>query len=777
MRIDVQIDNDGLLIGGVSGDDLVVIGKLDIDGDGVIDYNGVLLTAEIVEFGFHDTGGTIDYFDFRFRVTGGLLESRYNNKDVGLHLTSECSDFTGSFNVDFSGKAKGKLGAMPICCTGTIGDFIWHDLDRDGIQDAGESGIQGVTVRLEDSSGSPVADTSTGIDGFYEFTGLCAGDYTVVVDESTLPPGYIFTPLDQGGDDTVDNDGSPYTVTLPANDSNDPTVDFGFNYPCTGVIGDKVWYDVNRDGIQNAGESGLDRIEVKLKDSSGDVIALDVTDENGNYRFEGLCAGDYTVEVNEQTLPPGFIETPVDQGNDDTIDNDGSPAVVTLSDDLTEDLTIDFGYISPCQGSIGDFVWDDRNRDGIQDAGEPGINGVTVYLKDSSDMPIATTTTGSNGAYAFNGLCAGTYTVEVDESTLLPDFVATPVDQGGDDTVDSDPSPVSVTLTDDITDNPTLDFGYNSPCTGALGDLVWHDVNRDGIQDAGELGISGIKVILKDETGSVIGTATTDGNGAYGFTGLCSGTYTLEVDKTTLPPDFVATPVDQGGDDTVDSDPSPVSVILTDDITENPTLDFGYNSPCTGTLGDLVWHDVNRDGIQDAGELGIPGITVILKDDAGTIIATDSTDGSGIYGFTGLCAGTYRVEVDETTLPPDFVVTPVDQGGDDTVDSDPSPITVTLTDDITENPTLDFGYNSPCTGALGDLVWHDVNRDGIQDAGELGIPGITVILKDNAGTVIATESTDGSGAYGFTGLCAGTYTVEVDETTLPPDFVATPVDQ
>ncbi|MCP4117929.1 MAG: hypothetical protein GY737_21535, partial [Desulfobacteraceae bacterium] len=269
---------------------------------------------------------------------------------------------------------------------------------------------------------------------------------------------------------------------------------------------------------------------------------------------------------------------------------------------------------------------------------------------------------------------------------------------------------------------------------------------------------------------------STDGSGAYGFTGLCAGTYTVEVDETTLPPDFVATPVDQGDDDTADSDPSPISVTLKYDITKNFTLDFGYNSPCTGTLGDYVWHDLNRDGIQDSGESGLEGIKVILKDAGGMVIAEARTDPHGYYGFNGLCAGDYSVEVDETTLPPDFVATPVDQGGDDTADSDPSPVFVTLTNDTTSNPTLDFGYNSPCTGVLGDFVWQDENRNGIQDAGESGLEGIKVILKDAEGRVLAEVTTDADGFYLFPGLCAGEYKVAVDESTLPSGIEPSPCD-
>jgi uncharacterized repeat protein (TIGR01451 family) len=119
-------------------------------------------------------------------------------------------------------------------CNMSIGDLVWHDQDRDGIQDAGEPGIDGVTVNLKDDQGTEIATTTTGPDGFYQFTGLCAGDYTVEVNETTLPPNFVASACDQGMDDTADNDCSPEAVTLPDDNFNNPTIDFGFITPyCT----------------------------------------------------------------------------------------------------------------------------------------------------------------------------------------------------------------------------------------------------------------------------------------------------------------------------------------------------------------------------------------------------------------------------------------------------------------------------------------------------------------------------------------------------------------
>ena len=251
---------------------------------------------------------------------------------------------------------------------------------------------------------------------------------------------------------------------------------------CTGRIGDFVWYDGSEaecNGCQEPGEQGIPNVTVVLKDSSGTVIATDVTDADGYYLFTGLCAGDYTVEVDESTLPDGYYASPSQQDCADPStanDSNGSPADVTLTTDHSEDLTIDFGYCTPCDGRIGDFVWLDgggADCNGCQEDGEQGIPGVTVILKDASGAVIATTVTDADGYYLFTGLCAGDYTVEIDDGTLPPGVVPAPCTNpecaDPAQANDNNCSPADVTLTEDDSEDLTIDFGY---CSEGQCDLV-----------------------------------------------------------------------------------------------------------------------------------------------------------------------------------------------------------------------------------------------------------------------------------------------------------------
>ncbi|MBT1074691.1 SdrD B-like domain-containing protein, partial [Geobacter grbiciae] len=579
--------------------------------------------------------------------------------------------------ADFQFQADANSSIQYEACTGSIGDIVWHDLNRNGIQDSGEPGIDGVPVSLYMASdNSLITTTTTGVGplnqhGYYQFTGLCAGDYKVVVDETKLPAGFTPTASNVGADRTIDSNGSPALVTLPTDSSSDQTIDFGYVSACTGAIGDYIWLDKNRDGIQNDGPTaGINGVTIRLyNDTLTTVLATTTSGPNGYYQFSGLCAGTYQVVVDETTLPSGLLQTDSLQGTDRALDSNGSPASVTLPTDSSSDQTIDFGYVARCTGSIGDYVWLDQNFNSLQDVGEPGIEGVTIILRKASDNSlITTTTTGPNGFYQFNALCAGDYLVE---SVPPPGLSRVPL-CSTDQTIgnDSNCSPAPVTLAADNSSNQTIDFGFESACTGTIGDFVWDDKNTNGIQDAGEPGINGVTLNLrKVSDNSIVATTTTTGNGYYQFSGFCAGSYKVEV---ITPTGYMPTP-SCSTDQTIanDSNCNPAPVDLPANFSSNQTIDFGFIK--LASIGDFVWNDMNRDGIQDAGEPGIPNAKVDLYNcDTGALIATTFTDASGMYLFSDLKPGNYSLLFSLAAGYTDF--SPLNQGSDPTKDSDANPL-------------------------------------------------------------------------------------------------------
>jgi hypothetical protein len=121
--------------------------------------------------------------------------------------------------------------------TASLGDFVWHDLDADGIQDAREQGVEGVVVNLLDASSAVVASSTTDAKGFYEFTGLAAGTYTVEIAPINFAPGgsltgWAATLRDQGAKEAKDSDGDPIThrsdTVILAGGHQRTDIDFGF---------------------------------------------------------------------------------------------------------------------------------------------------------------------------------------------------------------------------------------------------------------------------------------------------------------------------------------------------------------------------------------------------------------------------------------------------------------------------------------------------------------------------------------------------------------------
>ena len=178
-----------------------------------------------------------------------------------------------------------------------------------------------------------------------------------------------------------------------------------------GQIGDQVWVDLNGDGVQDPGEPGREGVTVELLDDGGQTVATAVTSANGRYLFGGLAEATYSVRV---TLPAGFSLSPSGQGSAAT-DSDvlagGETDAIVLGQGETR-LDVDAGLVPDgVDGSIGDFVWQDSDGDGVHDPGEPGLPGVTIDLSTALGTPVATTLSDAQGAYAFTGLLPGDYVV------------------------------------------------------------------------------------------------------------------------------------------------------------------------------------------------------------------------------------------------------------------------------------------------------------------------------------------------------------------------------
>ncbi len=457
-------------------------------------------------------------------------------------------------------------------------------------------------------------------------------------------------------------------------------------------------------------------VTVNLYDSNDVLTGTTTTSANGLYRFIDLTPGDYYVEF----VPPnGYILTGQDQGSDDTLDSDADADIFSTTFGQTimtnlvageNDTTWDAGlYVpsAPATASLGDFVWLDTNVDGVQDAGESGVENVTVNLYTGSDVLVHTTTTDATGFYEFTNLLPNDYYVEF----VPPTGYALTFDNSGvTDLDDSDADPVTgqtavTTLTAGEND-PTWDAGLYQ--TVRLGNRVWFDANNNGVLNGSEQGVANVLLELLDGLGSpVISpatgqpiTTTTDATGRYAFESIPPGTYIVRVaasnfdawtdplygfvsSRNNISPDPAADP-DNNNNDADDNgrnnpDPAsggivsyPVTITVGGEPTNegadedgsypnansNLTVDFGFFELLT--LGNYIWLDNNENSTIDSNEPGVGGVVLYLQHGNGDPVLhpvtnqpiSTTTNLSGFYRFTNLYPGNYRVLVGAENFQP-----------------------------------------------------------------------------------------------------------------------------
>ena len=259
-----------------------------------------------------------------------------------------------------------------------------------------------------------------------------------------------------------------------------------------------------------------------------------------------------------------------------------------------DNRSLDAGLIST-RGVIGNFVWNDLNGNGVQDAGEPGISGVTVTLYASDGVTvIASAITDKSGQYLFSNLSVGSYVLGF--STIPGNMVFTQQNNPGDnqDNTNSDANPstgkTSVINIGAGETDLSIDAGLHVVVPASVGDFVWLDTNSDGKQSPGEPGIGGVIATLYDASNNPVGSAISDGKGYYSITNIAPGTgyYVLFSNLPVTGVFTVQTSNVTPGDNTLGSDPNvatgqTVSFALTSGE-QLPTVDAGILWPTTHVL-------------------------------------------------------------------------------------------------------------------------------------------------------------------------------------------------
>jgi len=638
-----------------------------------------------------------------------------------------------------------------------------------------------------------VATTTTDANGDYAFNDVPDGDYLVKVTdvENRLDGLDITSGLDE----------------LPAQPGNPTSVDFGYiDNAQTAQINSGLWIDQDGDGVRDLSETPISGVTIFLcgaplasapcDPSDPEFIGEAVTDANGNVSFDSLPAGDYVLDV-DSTDP----EFPSDL-NEVSYPGLNPNNPISLSEGETYDA--DFGY-QPDSGeaAITGTLWIDENpsgvaeADGVFNAGELGLGGITVELLDnlSSGAVIATTTTNPDGSYSFTGLApcptqgVACYMIRYDQAQVdaLGLNGAEPTntpDQNNGDPVNPAPDgePDRVYLVELSAGEVASDynFGFTYPDAanpaGSVEGYVYFEpasVTPDGDFDVTtDTGVEQVTVNLVDGSGNIVATAVTgdgtfdangDGSidaadiGYYSFNGVLPGNYSVVVTDTNgtlaqLNPS--GDPDELGGLCATCDQQGSVSVTAGN----TAQADFGYiGEQILGNIGSSLWLDVTGDGIfqPEQGDAGIAGVTVQCwvdsngnqvfdQDGTDNLVRTVTTDENGEYVCEGLPTGGYFVVVtDQAGVLSGFdpAATPASAGAD----------TIPGTDD-----DLD-GVNK--LAVVVDTPWYVQNSGGgnlsadfavtgsLEIAGNVFVEDEDLVEPDDNGTVETTEldATPGDG--------------------------------
>ncbi|MDB6070249.1 MAG: hypothetical protein JWL81_1420 [Verrucomicrobiales bacterium] len=650
----------------------------------------------------------------------------------------------------------------------TIGNFVWHDFDANGMQDAGEPGVPGVTVQLWNSGKTILLNSAvTDANGNYTVVAAGAGSYRIRVVLPTSGQSFSLENM-AGGDDLKDSDINPSgadagfsdVFILGATVVSTTTLDAGIISDLTigHTIGNYV-YRSGADGIQPG--VGFNGVTVQLLNAAGTLLQSTVSSTfagqsghysfnapPGTYRLKFIPASNYTPSPNQNN------------GGDDTLDSDidanGETPLFTLAPgEVRTDL--DAGFVLLV--NIGNFVWHDVDMDGMQDASEPGLGGITVQVWNSGrTVLLASDVTDSAGSYTVTVAGAGNYRIRVilpsSHQSFSPKNLA-----NGDDQKDSDINfsgsdlefSDAFTVASNVVSTTTWDAGIISelPVGHTIGNYVFRG-SADGTQPG--LGFNGITVQLLNPAGAVLQSTISAPlgplDGHYSFNAP-PGDYRL---RFLAPSSYKPSPYqNNGGDATLDSDidshgETPLITLAPGQVRTD--LDAGF--VLIVSVGNLVWYDIDEDGIKDASELGIPNVVVELWNANKTQrMASAVTNSIGSYSLTAPGPGDYRIWV-LRPLASDFF-SPANVGADDTLDSD-----------ILSTPS-DFGFSAPFNIAA------NVISTTTHDAGLIFLPGRRTIPPL---TILSIKTSAPS--LTFTGPVGGTYQVERSTNLSAWDTVVAP---
>ena len=617
----------------------------------------------------------------------------------------------------------------------SIGNHVYVDVDANGLFDIGEPGVVGIVVNLIGTGPDGVSGStddvwrSTVTDDFgtYLFDDLDAGTYDVALDLSSLDLNAVdqrgdaasAMSLEIGADAVYMN--ADFGVVLAETPTTQPT---DADQPAESAsVTVELYLDPDRSATRRLDEPGIADQDVEVRtagrdrafDTDDDVITFAKTGDDGRVTVDGLADGLTRVVVSGSGVD-GLENTQDPDGGGDRI------GVVNIVDGQSPPVLL-FGFAE-------------------------------VPATDESEAPVDLT---------------------------APDDVTESEDVTAGDAATGDTGSGEADSGAESAEEPTDDAGDNS-----IGGVIWTDTDGDAQPGVatGEPRLAGVELRLVDlgEDGVLFGAddvtiarTSSDTHGRFVFDGIVDGRFMVEV-VDGVPADLA--PV---------SDPD--GVTLPDGRSEltlsegAAVLDanFGFapidlEGERSGSIGDVVFLDLDGNGRHDAGEPGVPGQTVelIWAGPDGIVGSADdqasntTTGAEGEYLFDELPDGAFTVTVRRG------IVLRATNSGDPDGGAN-STASLVLFEGDRERRDQNFGYLG--SNGVGDTVFLDSQGNGVDDGRivDPGIGGVAVIViwlgtdgeRGTSDDISVVDTTNGDGRYSVLGMPDGRIEIEIDSISLP----------
>ena len=641
---------------------------------------------------------------------------------------------------------------------GSLSGRVWNDLNNDGLIDADEPGVAGVTLTLKRGN-TPITATSDA-QGAFLFTSLADGSYTLSV---ALPDSMLYARYrKEGGSLRSVMTGDDPRITRPFV-IRDAAAVTGVNIGLvdSAIVRGIAFLDLNYNGNYDEGEPPYQGVTVEIiRNASDRSLGKVVTGEDGGFFLDTVRAGNYRLRA---ILPDNgsiFSKVPDSPGVFSNLlaARPGRRENAIASIDTENSMVYEYYIGIAIGGEISGTVFTDKNYTGVLDRGDSKLGSLKVELVDAGGTPVAQTATSAKGVYTFQDVMPGEYRLRFERRDGYTFTKYRPQEASGNSARLTQAGDTGETELFSFSMGQSLsDLNAGLVQSATLGGVFFHDANDNGLMDEGEGGFTDGQVRLLSQDGEIDLIQPIHADGSYYFSGVVPTEYTLYY---LLPVYAEIAKVANGGNTLQHQGAENTVTGLTLKAKKDYTQPL-VGAVKLGTFTGRAFTDSNANGIQDAGELPLAGVTVTLslqKDPQQTAEAITGAD--GLFAITGLRPEKYTLSLqlpDGMIFASDILASDIALNPDNAYTA---PIPFSTLINRADNA---IGAVEPAT--LQAQVWLDENRSGMQDAGERMLSGMEYTLYDEVHQeTVATAIAGEDGTAVFRNVRPSAYTVSF---TLP----------